>query len=53
MKTRNKCKRCNVYLELGKAIDFIDPNIKMEYTPYSKGKLIVCWKCPKCGYSEE
>ena len=52
MKGRKKCKRCNVYLEIGKAIDFIDPSLLIEYTPYSKGKLIVCWKCPKCGHSE-
>jgi len=47
-----KCKYCKINLKLGESVDFVDENIKTEYTHYSEGKLVRCWKCPQCGHSE-
>ena len=39
-------------MEIGKSLDFKDQNVRSEFNNYSEGKLIKCWKCPKCGHSE-
>lgn len=48
-----QCPHCKIDLELGQCIDYNDPNLRFEYTPYSKGILVSCYKCPKCGHSED
>lgn len=50
---KKTCPKCKVELKIGQYIDFNDPEIRSEYFRYSKGKLILCYKCPKCGYSEK
>lgn len=53
MKQR-KCKFCKINLKIGQAIDpETDPDIRKEFSYFAKGKLIACYKCPKCGYSED
>ena len=38
---------------IGQAIETKDENVKSTFNYYDKGKLILCLKCPKCGYSEK
>lgn len=51
-----KCKLCNTEMKIGKAFDtllnncrYIAPQDRILKNPI----LIDCWKCPKCGYSED
>jgi hypothetical protein len=54
MKTEKKqCKYCKIELKKGVALDYTDPDCRPAYKNYDKGELIRCWKCPKCGYSED
>lgn len=46
------CKRCNVELERGQAIESRDPNVRVAVSLFDKGQLINCLKCPVCGHSE-
>lgn len=53
------CKRCNIEMKLGQAIHTDrDPprnvcfgfgNIREKHPL----KIVQCWKCPKCGHSED
>jgi len=54
-----KCKRCNILMVKGKALenilsgipDFIGDTQVCTLSPSGKTKLIDCLKCPECGYS--
>ncbi len=54
-----KCPKCDVELDLGKAIDYDDRgNVCTGFggSIYLKGnqvKLVDVLKCPKCGHSED
>lgn len=39
-------------MELGHALESKPTDVKVEYSPYDKGQLVSCWKCPECGHSE-
>jgi len=54
-----KCEKCNVELIKGIALqqtytgipDFIGSKQVVTMSPGGSGKLVACWKCPKCGWS--
>lgn len=55
------CKRCNVPMEIGKAIKYKgrekgERGIHCIANPIISAdmlQMIDCWKCPKCGHSED
>lgn len=57
--TAPKCHKCNVVMERGHAIretftgvpDFPGCSEVVTVSPGGPGKLVDCWKCPKCGHS--
>jgi hypothetical protein len=52
------CKRCNTQLQPGIAIeqtwagypDFVGGEV-VTLSPGGPGRVVTCWKCPKCGHS--
>ena len=52
MNEDKKCKICKIELRIGYTIDYKNPKEKSSFSYFSDGKLVKCWKCPKCGYSE-
>ena len=50
---KKQCKYCKVTLVIGQAIESKDGKVKECFSYYDDGKLILCWKCPECGYSED
>jgi DNA-directed RNA polymerase subunit RPC12/RpoP len=59
MQKHPKCPRCKVKLKKGIAIeqtfsgmpDFLSSKDVVTLSLGGSGKVINCWKCPKCGYS--
>ncbi len=54
-----KCKKCDIEMLKGVAIeqtytgmpDFPSDNYVCTLSPGGSGKMVMCLKCPECGYS--
>lgn len=46
------CPRCNVPMKPGIALAQTYHARGMTHYPGGPGKVVECWKCPKCGGSE-
>lgn len=51
-----KCPRCDVEMNVGIAINvnggrYIAPCVNI--IDYNSLEIIKCWKCPKCGHSDD